>query len=189
MNKQTPQPKVPLSQVIGRRIRQLRSNRNWSQRTLSARIGIAQSRLSRYELGQNEPPLRMLLRFAQTFEVPLDLLLRDTAEVSGVMDDRVLERLRQVDGLDEHDRGAVLALLDVLLGFQHYLEKRRRMGLPEEAAGRADPRLADRLRQMEQLGSDEQETALTVLDLLLGVMRFLRERGEPSARRPPSPPG
>jgi transcriptional regulator with XRE-family HTH domain len=177
MDKPTSHAKVPLPQVIGRRIRQLRSDRNWPQRILAARIGITPTRLSKYENGQNEPPLRTLLRFAHVFEVPLDLLVREPAEAAGVMDDRVLERLRQVDGLDEHDRGAVLALLDVLLGFQRYLRKRRRTGLPAAAPAHPDPRLADRLRQMEQLAADEREAALTVLDLLLGVMRFLRERG------------
>jgi transcriptional regulator with XRE-family HTH domain len=177
MDKQIPHPKVPLPQVIGRRIRQMRSDRNWSQRVLAARIGIVAPRLSKYENGQNEPPLRTLLRFARVFEVPLDLLVREPSEAHGLMDDRVLDRLRQVDELDEHDRGAVIALLDVLLGFQHYLQKRRGQDLPAAKPGRPDRRLADRLRQLEQLGDEEKEAALTVLDLVLGVMRFLRERG------------
>jgi transcriptional regulator with XRE-family HTH domain len=128
MDKQPPNPKVPLPQTIGNRIRHLRTTRNWTQRALAAQTGIDTARLSQYENGQVEPPLRALLRLARAFEVPLDLLVREPSQTPGTMDDRVLERLRQVDTLEERDRGAVIALLDILLGVMQFLHERSTSG-------------------------------------------------------------
>jgi DNA-binding XRE family transcriptional regulator len=46
-----------------------------TQQALSDRLGIKLSRLGSYEEGRAQPPLAMLLDFAQAFKVTLDELL------------------------------------------------------------------------------------------------------------------
>ena len=66
-----------LAVELGNRIRQLRAERNWSQRELARRIGVAsKSVISYYELGERFPSYETLLRLSEVFAVSTDYLLR-----------------------------------------------------------------------------------------------------------------
>ncbi len=66
-----------LAVELGRRIWQLRTERNWSQRELARRIGASsKSMISYYELGERFPSYETLLRIADVFSVSTDFLLR-----------------------------------------------------------------------------------------------------------------
>ena len=66
-----------LAVELGNRIRQLRAERNWSQRELARRIGVAsKSVISYYELGERFPSYETLLRLSEVFVVSTDYLLR-----------------------------------------------------------------------------------------------------------------
>src|ERR1700724_2638076 len=66
-----PQPSV-FSRAIGARLRELREERGWTQRELDSRLGILQSKLSKYESGTHQPSLRTLVRMANLFGVSTD---------------------------------------------------------------------------------------------------------------------
>lgn len=66
-----------LAVELGNRIRQLRADRNWSQRELARKIGAAsKSVISYYELGERFPSYETLLRLSDVFAVTTDYLLR-----------------------------------------------------------------------------------------------------------------
>lgn len=69
---------MPSSQsvsVVGRRMRQLRELKDWSQEKVGVAIGIDESssraRISRYELGVHEPPVPTARLIAEALGVPL----------------------------------------------------------------------------------------------------------------------
>jgi transcriptional regulator with XRE-family HTH domain len=68
-----------LCDVIGDRIRQLRSARGWTQLELSLLSGVTQSTISRVESGR-QPRIRggTLQRLASTLEAPVDSLTRES---------------------------------------------------------------------------------------------------------------
>jgi transcriptional regulator with XRE-family HTH domain len=154
-----------LSSIISRRLREVREERGLTQRVVAANAGLEAQRMSLYESGRHEPPLKTLLRLARVLEVPVDALVRGEPP-----DFRLLQRFRRIEALEEQDRDAAVALLDVLLGYQRYLRERR-SAPPETPETPEDTGLRERLRQIEQLGPIERATALPLLDLLLGLLR------------------
>ena len=60
--------------AIGKRIRQLRGKT--PQEEFGEVLGISQAQLSKYELGQSAPPLRVLTKFADKFGKSVDWILR-----------------------------------------------------------------------------------------------------------------
>jgi transcriptional regulator with XRE-family HTH domain len=165
--------KVTLARIIGLRLRELRTERGLTQRAVAARAGIDSTRMSKYETGEHEPPLKTLLKLSQVLAVPLDSLVREpSAGPAGLEDPRLIERFRQVEALDLGDREAAVDLLDILLGFQSYIKARQGASPPTPAPKpKRDPRLLNRFRRIEHLTGSEREAAITVLDLLLGLFR------------------
>lgn len=58
------------------RIRQLRIEREMSQRELAARSGISRGYLTRLEAAQQDPTLGTLERLAKALKVPVEKLLK-----------------------------------------------------------------------------------------------------------------
>jgi len=61
--------------LVGPRLRQIRTHRRVSLTDLAERTGISKSTLSRLENGQRRPSLELLLPLAQAHRVPLDELV------------------------------------------------------------------------------------------------------------------
>lgn len=66
------------SNVVGRRMRSRREELGWSQEKVGVLIGIDESssraRISRYELGTHEPPVKTARLIAEALGVPLAYL-------------------------------------------------------------------------------------------------------------------
>jgi len=137
-----PQPSA-FSRAIGARLRDLREERGWTQRELDSRLGILQSKLSKYESGTHQPSLRTLVRMANLFGVSTDYLLTGSGTpVPPLRDDRLLDRFRRLGAGGEEMRAIVLSILDAMFELGAYLEQRPagasgRQGRPESLARRA----------------------------------------------------
>lgn len=107
-----------LSLQVGQRIQQLREEKGWSQRELAALLCASLTRISRYEAGEREVPLRMLMRLAQVFGVPIDFLV--PGMVQEPFEQELQAKVRRVLALRER-RTAVL-LLDTLLAMCGFLQ-------------------------------------------------------------------
>ncbi len=60
---------------IGLRIKELRTERNLSQRALAKEIGVSQKAVGYWEQGKNEPKATYILALAEYFDVSADYLL------------------------------------------------------------------------------------------------------------------
>ena len=95
---------VQVSNVVGRRIRARREELGWSQEKVGVLIGIDESssraRISRYELGTHEPPVKTARLIADALNVPLAYLYCEDEDIA-----TLLLKLRQ---LPEVLRGQVV---------------------------------------------------------------------------------
>jgi transcriptional regulator with XRE-family HTH domain len=66
--------------LIGYRIKSLREKNNWSQLTLSEKLGINNSVLSRIEAGNRKVEDELITKFTKIFDVSSDYLLGHTED-------------------------------------------------------------------------------------------------------------
>lgn len=84
-------PSEPLesSNVVGRRMRSRREELGWSQEKVGVLIGIDESssraRISRYELGTHEPPVKTARQIADALGVPLAYLYCEDDEIAKLL--------------------------------------------------------------------------------------------------------
>lgn len=62
-------------QELGKRLRELRLNRNLTQEQIASLIGTSKQQISTIELGMRYPSIPQLKRFASEFKVSTDFLL------------------------------------------------------------------------------------------------------------------
>ena len=60
---------------LGARIVRLRSEKGWNRAVLARKLGVSRDRLSRWERGENAPPLEILVLLGALLEVTLDELV------------------------------------------------------------------------------------------------------------------
>ena len=104
-----------LADRIGRRLKRLRQDRNWSQAQLGRQIGVHQKQISGYERGVHVPSTDVLVRLAQVFGVSLDYLVfddRDDAPAYVDIADRdLVSLLHALDQLAGDDKNIVRGVL------------------------------------------------------------------------------
>ncbi|MGU3628640.1 helix-turn-helix domain-containing protein [Comamonas sp. C24C] len=92
-----------LSNVVGRRMRARREALQWSQEKVGVLIGIDESssraRISRYELGTHEPPVKTARQIAEVLGVPLAYLYCEDDQVA-----ELLLALRKLSSIARHKR-------------------------------------------------------------------------------------
>ena len=72
-----------LQKQIGERLKSLREGAGLSQIKIGTFNGVNQSNLARYELGKAQPPLGVLLWYADYFDVSLDYIFSRTDTPQG----------------------------------------------------------------------------------------------------------
>lgn len=70
-------------EIVSQRIRALRESMGISQAKLAAMLGSRQANINRFEHDQSEPPLALLCRYADFFDVSLDYIFGRTDEPKG----------------------------------------------------------------------------------------------------------
>ena len=95
----------PTATIVGRRMRSRREELGWSQEKVGVLIGIEESssraRISRYELGTHEPPVRTARMIAEALAVPLAYLYCE--------DDQCAQLLLSLEKLSSGLRAKLLA--------------------------------------------------------------------------------
>lgn len=97
--------KIRPVQHVGRKIRQLRKERNLTQTELSSRIGIQQSDLSRMEKGEYRVSLDTLFRLLSEFQMSIGEFFDEMARES--MSERDLSLVQTFQSLNESGRREV----------------------------------------------------------------------------------
>jgi transcriptional regulator with XRE-family HTH domain len=71
--------------TLGKRIKQLRQQRGWSQAQLSKKLNVHQKQISGYERGIHSPSIELLVRMAELFNVSLDYIAFDNREEKNII--------------------------------------------------------------------------------------------------------
>lgn len=70
-------------QEVAQRLKSLRESVNLSQAKIAALMNTTQASINRYENGQSSPPLKVLLWYADFFDVSMDYIFARTDEPQG----------------------------------------------------------------------------------------------------------
>ncbi len=103
---------------IGEHIAKLRKERGITQVEMAERLGLSQSIVSKYEVGELRLHAELILRLAEVFRVSTDEVLgaksaaAGSAAEGGRTEQRLMKKLRQVAQLPERDQRAVLRLIN-----------------------------------------------------------------------------
>ena len=98
--------------TIPERIRLLRESMNISQAKLAEMMGSNQSSINRYEHGQAEVPNRVLLWYADYFDVSLDYVFGRTNKPQGIKYDNQPDVLKRKISNSEDFREFIEACFD-----------------------------------------------------------------------------
>lgn len=88
---------------FGERLRQLRKQKNLTQKQLASFVGVKNSIISFYEVGERMPSPEMIVKLATVLNVSTDYLL-------GMNKNETID----ISGLDENDKILVNLLVDTL---------------------------------------------------------------------------
>ncbi|MDL2287886.1 helix-turn-helix domain-containing protein [Oscillospiraceae bacterium OttesenSCG-928-F05] len=72
-------------EAVGSRLKTLRRGIGASQMKMAAMLSIAQSSINRYEKGQAEAPYKILLWYANYFDVSMDYIFARTDKPQGML--------------------------------------------------------------------------------------------------------
>lgn len=70
-------------QEVAQRLKSLRESVSLSQAKIAALMGATQASINRYENGQTSPPLKVLLWYADFFDVSMDYIFARTEQPQG----------------------------------------------------------------------------------------------------------
>lgn len=105
-----------IKKAFGRRVKELRKQRGWTQKDLAARLAVRFSLLNKYESGIHVPPVDKLVELAEIFDTSVDYLLTgDEKEEVPLHNRRLIERLRELEGFQAEDQNTVIQLLDAMI--------------------------------------------------------------------------
>jgi transcriptional regulator with XRE-family HTH domain len=107
-----PNPTASLPIILGRRLRQLRRDRCWSQQELASRAGISVAALRGYEHG-HPPLLAPLMRLADQFEMDLEELVHGPG--ANACERAIRQRLPVCRALPPHMGKLLIRLMDTIL--------------------------------------------------------------------------
>ena len=101
---------------FGRRLRELRKSRGWTQQQLADQVGIERAIIGNYELGLHYPAMPVLAKLAQVFQVSADRLLGlHEAEKVEVQDRRLYQLFVEADRADFATQGLIKQVVESLL--------------------------------------------------------------------------
>ena len=101
--------------TLNEKILRLRKEKKWSQKMLANMIGTSGPVLGRYERGEITPSVEVAKKLANAFGVTLDYLVDETGTVAEVTDKEMLNRITEIDHLDQEDKKTIIHVIDSLL--------------------------------------------------------------------------
>ena len=102
---------------IGQRIKQLRTEKQFTQSDLSKLINITYVQIGRYEKGKSNPSSEVLQKLANALDTTTDFLMKgNTEQVQAQLSDKeLLKQFREVELLPERDKSIIKELIDAFI--------------------------------------------------------------------------
>lgn len=103
---------------LGKRIQQLRKQKNLSQTDLASKVGISYAQVSRYEIKGAQPPAEVLKKIANVLDTTTDYLINgatDEKAKSTLKDAELLQQFKEVEQMNDEDKNIVKKLIDAFI--------------------------------------------------------------------------
>jgi transcriptional regulator with XRE-family HTH domain len=105
-----------IRKAFGARVKELRKQRQWTQKELAEKLGIRFGQLNKYESGLHTPPVDKLVQLAEIFDTTIDFLLTgDRSEQRPLHNTRLVERLQALEEFQADDQETVIKLIDAMI--------------------------------------------------------------------------
>ena len=105
-----------LRQAFGKRLKELRKQKGWTQKELANKLDIRYSHLNKYENGMHAPPLEKLIQLADIFDVSLDYLVKGLPmEESPIRNEMLFKRFKTLETFDDEDKATVINVIDAII--------------------------------------------------------------------------
>lgn len=102
--------------AFGKRIKELRKQKGWTQKELAAQIDVRFAQLNKYECGLHVPPLEKIIGLAEVFDTTVDYLLTGgNSEETPLHNIRLLERFQALEDFKAEDQETVIKLIDAMI--------------------------------------------------------------------------
>lgn len=101
--------------VFGKKLRECREAKNFSQSKLAKEVGVHQSIIGRYEREEAKPTIDVVINLAKALDTTVGYLLGENKNAELLRDPAMLKRLQDIDNLDTFDKNGILYALDNLL--------------------------------------------------------------------------
>lgn len=102
--------------AFGKRLKELRNQRRWTQKEVAAKIGLQLSQFNKYESGMHVPPADKLLQLAELFATTTDfLLVGAVSEMQPLNNVRLFERFQALALCEPAEQEAVIRLIDAVI--------------------------------------------------------------------------
>ena len=100
---------------IGERVIRLRKEKGWSQNELAKMLGTSGPIIGRYERNEMVPSVEVAKKLADAFGTTLDYLVDETGRQTEIKDKSMLNRVVEIEHLDQEDKKTILHVIDSLL--------------------------------------------------------------------------
>ena len=100
---------------IADNIKRFRAVKGLSQKQVALDVGMNQPQYSRIENGKVEPTLTTLGKIAEVFEVSVADLVKENQEDLDNLNLSLMEKIKQIEQLDEKERESILTIIDIAL--------------------------------------------------------------------------
>lgn len=97
--------------TFGKKLREAREARDFSQAELAKQIGSYHSIIGKYERNEIKPSIETAKNIADSLEVTLDYLLGGSN--SAVLDKELLKRLEDIESLTKEDKDKIYYFIDM----------------------------------------------------------------------------
>lgn len=101
--------------AVSERIATLRKRAGLSQAALAAASSISREAIGKYERAESSPSVDIASRIAAALGVTLDYLVAGATAATDDLDDDILARARELNGLPDDERQPLLRVLDAYL--------------------------------------------------------------------------
>lgn len=101
--------------AIGDKILSLRKEQGWSQQELAKKIGTSGPIIGRYEREEMTPSVEVAKKLADAFGITMDYLVDDMGKMAEIKDHAMLERMIEIERLDQEEKKTIVHVIDSLL--------------------------------------------------------------------------
>ncbi len=103
---------------LGKRILDLRKQKNWSQSDLANAVGISYAQIGRYETKGAQPSAEVLKKIADALDTTTDYLMygdKYEKAMTSLNDAELLQQFKAVDSMDNEDKMIIKKLIDAFI--------------------------------------------------------------------------